>query len=495
MLHTPLRELTRQLKGERVNPFENRSTFSGPWFQFKLVLGFCFLFPLRLGLSLLLMVPLLALFWLISLNMPADKTVPFPAWRLRLLVLLRWLIRLFLFIFGFYYIEEKGAPDPRAPVIVAKHLSYWETIYFAARLNISPVSAAANSRGVIGKALRVLQAVLVDRSSESSRAAALTGIIERIKLFQQHPGQFPPILIFPEGTTANGALISFKVGAFAAGVPVQPVLISFPSRHFDLSWAGTSLSQARHLFYSGCQFYNRLRVEWLPLYHPNEAEQANPQLYQENVRRLMGRVSGLPLTEHGYADVVLRLEAEKIRAEHSQQGAGDLAVKPILERFQNITLEGLKQLLYRFKEADADNSGSLDFEEFARALSLQPTPLLRRVFDLIDTDGSGSINFREWVLSWALLSDKEALPEDTIRKAFAVFDKDGSGTIDQTEFYEILHFLRPAHYSPEAATAIFQQVDLNHDGHIDFDEFLRYARQSPLTASLLTEALAQSSLI
>ena len=49
--------------------------------------------------------------------------------------------------------------------------------------------------------------------------------------------EFPSVLLFPEGTTTNGrTLISFKLGAFAPGFPIQPVVIRYPFVHFDVSW-------------------------------------------------------------------------------------------------------------------------------------------------------------------------------------------------------------------------------------------------------------------
>lgn len=49
--------------------------------------------------------------------------------------------------------------------------------------------------------------------------------------------EFPSVLLFPEGTTTNGRnLISFKLGAFAPGFPIQPVVIRYPFVHFDISW-------------------------------------------------------------------------------------------------------------------------------------------------------------------------------------------------------------------------------------------------------------------
>lgn len=37
-----------------------------------------------------------------------------------------------------------------------------------------------------------------------------------------------PLVVFPEGTTTNGRfLLHFRIGAFRAGLPVQPVLLSY----------------------------------------------------------------------------------------------------------------------------------------------------------------------------------------------------------------------------------------------------------------------------
>ena len=49
--------------------------------------------------------------------------------------------------------------------------------------------------------------------------------------------RFGRVLIFPEGTCGNGdVVLQFKTGAFSPGLPVQPVAVEFPFRHFDISW-------------------------------------------------------------------------------------------------------------------------------------------------------------------------------------------------------------------------------------------------------------------
>lgn len=49
--------------------------------------------------------------------------------------------------------------------------------------------------------------------------------------------RFPRVLLFPEGTTTNGrVVISFQLGAFIPGFPIQPVIVRYPHVHFDQSW-------------------------------------------------------------------------------------------------------------------------------------------------------------------------------------------------------------------------------------------------------------------
>lgn len=54
--------------------------------------------------------------------------------------------------------------------------------------------------------------------------------------------RFPRVLLFPEGTTTNGRiLMSFQLGAFIPGYPIQPVIVRYPHVHFDQSWYDTFL--------------------------------------------------------------------------------------------------------------------------------------------------------------------------------------------------------------------------------------------------------------
>ncbi|CAM9419668.1 unnamed protein product [Phaeothamnion confervicola] len=91
------------------------------------------------------------------------------------------------------------------------------------------------------------------------------------------------LVIFPEGTTTNGtAMVRFRTGVFRAGMPVLPVAVVLPWRHFNPSWETISFKD--HLFRTMTQLVNRVRLVELPLYCPSPAERADPRLYADNVQ-------------------------------------------------------------------------------------------------------------------------------------------------------------------------------------------------------------------
>ena len=67
---------------------------------------------------------------------------------------------------------------------------------------------------------------LIYRRTSETRKRALEMICERARSTDNF---LPQLFLCPEGSNTNRkALIQFKVGAFAPGVPVQPVLIRYP---------------------------------------------------------------------------------------------------------------------------------------------------------------------------------------------------------------------------------------------------------------------------
>lgn len=82
--------------------------------------------------------------------------------------------------------------------------------------------------------------------------------------------KWPQILIFPEGVCTNrSCLITFKLGAFSPGVPVQPVLLWYPK-----TWQGFTRVQALMLTLS--QPFTWVEVEFMPVYSPSEEEKKDP---------------------------------------------------------------------------------------------------------------------------------------------------------------------------------------------------------------------------
>ncbi|XP_028068680.1 lysophospholipid acyltransferase LPEAT2-like [Camellia sinensis] len=182
---------------------------------------------------------------------------------------------LILFFFGccsYHWIKRKGKPAPRetAPIVVSNHVSYIEPIFFFYELFPTIVAAESHdSIPFVGTIIRAMQVIYVNRFSSSSRKHAVSEIKRKAS-----SNRFPRLLLFPEGTTTNGRLlISFQLGAFIPGYPVQPVIVRYPHVHFDQSWGNVTLAML--MFRMFTQFHNFMEVEYLPVVSPLENQKEN----------------------------------------------------------------------------------------------------------------------------------------------------------------------------------------------------------------------------
>ncbi|KAI9314589.1 calmodulin 2 [Dichotomocladium elegans] len=69
------------------------------------------------------------------------------------------------------------------------------------------------------------------------------------------------------------------------------------------------------------------------------------------------------------------------------------------------------------------------------------------------------------------MSDITPEERESLKQAFGLYDRDGDGSITAAEFSDILKSLNVGATDKEIE-AIIQAVDRNHDGQIDFEEFV-----------------------
>ena len=165
---------------------------------------------------------------------------------------------------------------------------------------------------IIGAVMRQLQTFFVHRSNKTgnksgNHASGRHAVSDQIRA-RVGDARFPPILIFPQGTTTSGSVLTkFAAGAFLAGVPVQPVVVHYPFCCLDPAWV-PGPSTGWLLLRMLCQFHNFLTVTYLPVYEPSEAEVKDPHLFADNVRRVMADRLGAAVTDHSYNDVYMMMK-------------------------------------------------------------------------------------------------------------------------------------------------------------------------------------------
>ncbi|XP_078158340.1 lysophospholipid acyltransferase LPEAT1-like isoform X2 [Carex rostrata] len=247
-------------------------------------------------------------------NEGEEDLVHMTGWRRETVVQAgRFCARSMLFVFGFYWIRvedrsfrngsmQQSDEVERPGAIVSNHVSYVDILYHMSSFFPSFVAKASVAKlPLVGLISKCLGCIYVQRESKASDSKGVSGAVtERVQEAHQNKN-CPMMLLFPEGTTTNGAyLLPFKSGAFLAKAPVIPVILRYPYKRFSPAW--DSMAGMRHLFLLLCQFVNHMEVIKLPVYCPSEEEKEDPRLYANNVRKLMATEGKLVLSEIGLSE-------------------------------------------------------------------------------------------------------------------------------------------------------------------------------------------------
>ncbi|KAL9265395.1 Lysophospholipid acyltransferase LPEAT2-like protein [Drosera capensis] len=369
-----------------------------------------------------------------AINGWKERERPMDRWRCGVMRVTRVCARGVLFSWGYHWIKRRGRPAPRgfAPIVVSNHI--FPTIV---------ASDSHDSVPLVGTIIKAMQVIYVNRSSAASRKHA----IDEIKRKASYD-RFPRVLLFPEGTTTNGrALLSFQLGAFLPGYPIQPVTVHYPFVHFDQSWGNISLPKL--MFRMFTQFHNFMEVEYLPVIRPLR----ECKLICKNIWRK--------------GNMILLTKAAQMKQVNPSKFMVEMAK---VESAYQITNREAVEFLDKFLSMNPDNSsGSVRLPDFSRVLKLKTCGLSKKIFAFLDVEKNGQITFKQF-----LYGSLYVLKHPSFRRACEVaFSKTSTvreSYISEQEFGDLVR-LAILDMSADEVSDLFHLFDHDGDGKVSKDTF------------------------
>ena len=120
------------------------------------------------------------------------------------------------------------------------------------------------------------------------------------------------------------------------------------------------------------------------------------------------------------------------------------------------------------------------------------------IFGTFDKDKNGWIDFNEFIIATHCTATSS--PEDKLHWVFQMYDKDGSNSIQLSEMVELFGTLYlneglEEDLATERAEKIFSLLDINNDGDITEDEFVRGCLQDEELVELLSDKSSEPPLV
>ena len=140
-----------------------------------------------------------------------------------------------------------------------------------------------------------------------------------------------------------------------------------------------------------------------------------------------------------------------------------------------ITDEQRKDLQDIFDQFDKDKDGKISGKELANAMfSMGQNPTDDEINEMmreVDLNQDGKIDFDEFMILMTK-SSPETQAEEEVINAFRVFDKEGNGLIASSELKHIMMTIGDK-MSQEEAEEMVNEADIDEDGMINYEEFVR----------------------
>lgn len=146
--------------------------------------------------------------------------------------------------------------------------------------------------------------------------------------------------------------------------------------------------------------------------------------------------------------------------------------------FPELNERQIAQLKKRFDSLDTNHNGKLEKNEITEAILAEKLPIDRvdMIFAIADKNHDNCIDFDEFKDALKIVGNAVVNAKNATVQLFISIDRDHNGLLDEDEMFNFMNYLSGGKATREQVQAVIAQNDLDQDGKISLQEFLRIAK-------------------